>query len=209
VIRILRGAGSAEQQDRFFREFAAGDKLAGFCLTEPNFGSDAGSLQTRAVAEGDHYIINGTKSYITLAPMLIITWFRPYRPGQTNRRISALVVPGIRRDLPSAGRSGRWGSAIPSPRKWFYQRPGAQGKPASGRGGGLAHPGPSGQPHAVWGAASLALGIAEGAYEAALDFARKRTQFKRKIASSRPSAHAGRHEDLHRGGNRSSTALRP
>ncbi len=61
--------------------------------------------------------------------------------------------------------------------------PGSPGKTCSGEGEGWRILSRHANPMRVWGAASLSLGIAEGAYEAALDFARKRTQFKKKIAS--------------------------
>jgi alkylation response protein AidB-like acyl-CoA dehydrogenase len=185
VIRILRGAGSAEQQDRFFREFAAGDKLAGFCLTEPNFGSDAGSLQTRAVAEGDHYIVNGTKSYITLGPHAhYYLVFVRTGPGKRTGGISALVVP---RDTPGLtfGRKERkmgLGDSVTTEMVFTNARVPRKNR-LLGEGEGWRILARQANPMRVWGAASLALGIAEGAYEAALDFARRRTQFKKKIAS--------------------------
>jgi alkylation response protein AidB-like acyl-CoA dehydrogenase len=185
VIRILRETASPEQKERFFKEFAAGDKLAGFCLTEPNFGSDAGSLQTRAVAEGDHYIVNGTKSYITLGPHAhYYLVFVRTGPGKRTGGISALVVT---RDTPglSFGRKERkmgLGDSVTSEMIFTNARVPRENLLA-GEGEGWRILARHANPMRVWGAASLSLGIAEGAYEAALDFARKRTQFKRKIAS--------------------------
>ncbi|MFA6471107.1 MAG: acyl-CoA dehydrogenase family protein [Candidatus Latescibacterota bacterium] len=57
--------GSEELKKRFLPDIAAGRKLAGFGLTEANAGSDAGSIETTAVRDGDHYILNGTKQWIT------------------------------------------------------------------------------------------------------------------------------------------------
>ena len=57
--------GTQEQKQRYLPEIAAGRKLAAFGLTEANAGSDAGAIETTAVREGDHYILNGTKQWIT------------------------------------------------------------------------------------------------------------------------------------------------
>ncbi len=60
--------GTPEQKDKYLPRLAAGDLIGSFALTEPEAGSDAGSLRTTAVKDGDHYIINGTKRFITNAP---------------------------------------------------------------------------------------------------------------------------------------------
>ncbi|WP_454691988.1 acyl-CoA dehydrogenase family protein [Achromobacter aloeverae] len=60
--------GTEAQKQEFLPRLATGEILASFCLTEPESGSDAGSLRTSAVLDGDHYVVNGTKRYITNAP---------------------------------------------------------------------------------------------------------------------------------------------
>jgi acyl-CoA dehydrogenase len=60
--------GSTEQKDKYLPRLATGEIIASFALTEPEAGSDAASLRTSAVRDGDHYIVNGTKRYITNAP---------------------------------------------------------------------------------------------------------------------------------------------
>lgn len=57
--------GTPEQKEKYLKPLASGEKIAAFALTEPNAGSDAGAIQTRAVREGDNYILNGTKIWIT------------------------------------------------------------------------------------------------------------------------------------------------
>ncbi len=61
---ILIG-GSEEQKQKYLPDLASGEKMAAFGLTEPEAGSDAGSIKTKAVLDGDHYILNGTKQWIT------------------------------------------------------------------------------------------------------------------------------------------------
>lgn len=60
--------GTQEQKDFYLPKIASGEYIASFCLTEPDAGSDAGSLKTRAIKEEDYYILNGTKRFITNAP---------------------------------------------------------------------------------------------------------------------------------------------
>lgn len=60
--------GTAEQKEEYLPRLASGELIASFALTEPDAGSDAASLRTRAVRDGDDYIVNGTKRFITNAP---------------------------------------------------------------------------------------------------------------------------------------------
>lgn len=60
--------GTAEQKQHYLPKLASGELLSAFCLTEPDAGSDAASLKTRAVRDGDSYVLNGTKRFITNAP---------------------------------------------------------------------------------------------------------------------------------------------
>lgn len=62
-------AGTEEQKSRYLPDLATGRLIGSFALTEPEAGSDAGSLTTRAVKDGDSYVLNGTKRYITNAPL--------------------------------------------------------------------------------------------------------------------------------------------
>ncbi|EHF14369.1 MULTISPECIES: acyl-CoA dehydrogenase family protein [Pseudomonas] len=86
--------GSAEQKERFLRPLAQGSMLGAFALTEPQAGSDASFLKTRARRDGDHYVLNGTKQFITSgshAGMVIV--FAVTDPDAGKRGISAFIVP--------------------------------------------------------------------------------------------------------------------
>ncbi len=93
--------GTPEQKRAWLPRMATGEVIASFCLTEPEAGSDAASLRTRAVREGDHYVIDGTKRYITNAPhagvFTVMARTDPSQPGAAG--ISAFLVdaksPGI------------------------------------------------------------------------------------------------------------------
>lgn len=65
VCAILMGYASAEQKERFLKPLALGRALGAFCLTEPHVGSNAAALKTTAVRDGDHYVLNGVKQFIT------------------------------------------------------------------------------------------------------------------------------------------------
>lgn len=87
--------GTPEQKQAWLPRMATGEIIASFCLTEPDAGSDAASLTTRAKRDGDHYVISGTKRYITNAPQAglftVMARTNPERPGAAG--ISALLVP--------------------------------------------------------------------------------------------------------------------
>jgi len=86
--------GTAQQQRDFLAPLARGEKLAAFCLTEPQAGSDAAGLKTRAQARGGDYVLNGTKQFITSgknADIAIV--FAVTDPAAGKRGISAFIVP--------------------------------------------------------------------------------------------------------------------
>jgi alkylation response protein AidB-like acyl-CoA dehydrogenase len=86
--------GTAQQQHDFLSPLARGEKLAAFCLTEPQAGSDASGLKTRAERQDDSYVLNGTKQFITSgknADLAIV--FAVTDPAAGKRGISAFVVP--------------------------------------------------------------------------------------------------------------------
>jgi alkylation response protein AidB-like acyl-CoA dehydrogenase len=94
VNAILLRYGSAAQKRQWLEPLAQGRMLGAFCLTEPHVGSDASGLRTRAVRDGDSYVINGVKQFITsgqngdLAIVLAVT-----DPGAGKRGMSAFLVP--------------------------------------------------------------------------------------------------------------------
>lgn len=93
--------GTEEQKQRYLPGIASGDLIASFALTEPEAGSDAGSLKTKAIRDGDHYVLNGAKRYITNANkadlFTVMARTDPDTPGAKG--VSAFVVerdtPGV------------------------------------------------------------------------------------------------------------------
>ncbi len=92
-ITPLLVAGSAGQHKRFLKPLLSGPKLAAFALSEPDNGSDAAAMKTRARLEGNEVVLNGTKMWITNGGLADITVvFATYDPGKKHRGTLAVVV---------------------------------------------------------------------------------------------------------------------
>ena len=86
--------GTEEQKAYFLPKFASGEIIGSFALTEPDAGSDAGSLATKAVRDGDDFVLNGTKRYITNAPsaQLFTVFARTDQDAPGAKGVSAFLV---------------------------------------------------------------------------------------------------------------------
>ena len=94
-------SGSEQQKKKYLRRLATGEILGAFCLTEPQAGSDAAGIQTRAARNGDHYLLNGTKAWVTnggVSGLYIV--FAKTDPAAGSRGVTAFLVepdfPGFR-----------------------------------------------------------------------------------------------------------------
>ncbi len=176
--------GTRAQKEKFLPRLASGELIGAFCLTEANAGSDAGGVETSAAPVGSHYLINGTKIFVTnggvcgLALVFAVTEQKsgPLKPG----------VFMVESDTPgfSVGEiedlSGMRANPVSS---LFFEdcRVPAQnllGRPGEGLKIGLTT-----LDTGRLGIAAQALGIAQAAFEAAVKYAKERQQFKRPIAS--------------------------
>ncbi|MEW6266383.1 MAG: acyl-CoA dehydrogenase family protein [Thermodesulfobacteriota bacterium] len=171
--------GTAEQVRRFGSDFASGDRLAAFCLSEPSFGSDAGSLQTRAEAQSDHYVLNGVKAWITLGGLAdYYLVFVRTGPGKRAKGVSALVVekdtPGLHIGSKELKMDLR-GSITAEISFSDARVPKSNLLWGEGQGWRILTEGCNDM--RAWGAASMALGIAEGALVEALAYSKTRIQF--------------------------------
>ena len=109
--------GTDAQKERWLPGIASGDLIASFALTEPEAGSDAGSLTTKAIRDGDHYMLNGTKRYITNANkadlFTVMARTDPDTPGPKG--VSAFIVerdtPGVTVGVPEK-KMGQQGAHI-------------------------------------------------------------------------------------------------
>ena len=173
--------GTHEQKAKYLPAIARGESIAAFALTEPHAGSDVISMKTEAKLDGDDWILNGSKKFISQAgDASTYTVFAQTEPGQGSRGISVFVVeagtPGFddskRMDLMAAHPIGepRWDDCH-----------GPQGNLLGERGRGL---------RLAMGTldtfrttvAAAAIGMAQAAYEATIDFAKNRQMFGQTLA---------------------------
>lgn len=175
--------GDDEQKREFLTPLAAGDKIGCFALTEPDAGSDAASLRTTARRDGDDYVLNGSKVFITNgthADSAVV--FATVDPEKKHRGITAFVVPcdapGLTRGAHEyklgVNASGTTELAFEDVRVPATSRLGEEGEGfkiamATLDGGRV-------------GISAQAVGVAQGAFDAALAYAREREQFGRPIA---------------------------
>ena len=175
--------GTDKQKRKYVPKLASGEYLGAFCLTEPSSGSDAGSLKTRAVRDGEDYIINGAKVFITNggeADVYIV--FASTDPQAGSRGISAFIVekdtPGfiIGKDERKMGLHGSKTVQLTfeNMRVPVTNRLGEEGE---GFKIALAN-----LDVGRIGIAAQSLGIAEAALEAATNYAKERVQFGKPIA---------------------------
>jgi len=183
VLEIIYGHGTEER--RWLPPLASGEMLAAFGLTEPGAGSDAASIRTNAKRDGDHYVLNGQKCFITNADVAdVITIAAKTDPGAGARGIGIFIVP-----------KGTPGLSVPKVEKTMGVRSTHICEvvledcrvPADQLVGGVENKGFSMLMKGLEGGritnGALALGVAQGAYEIARDYARQRNAFGSPIAS--------------------------
>ncbi len=175
--------GNEEQKRRFLSPLAAGEQLGCFALTEPEAGSDAGSLRSTARREGDEYVIDGSKVFITCGTHADVALvFANSQPEKKHKGITAFIVPT---DTPGFARGHheyKLGVQASGTTQLFFEGmrvPVAQRLGEEGEGFKIAMATLDG---GRIGIAAQAVGIAQGAFEAALAYAKERRQFGRPIA---------------------------
>ncbi|PYF07511.1 acyl-CoA dehydrogenase [Ureibacillus chungkukjangi] len=177
--------GTEEQKKKYVPKLASGEYLGAFCLTEPEAGSDAGALKTKAVKQDDYYVLNGSKVFITNggeADVYIV--FASTNPTRGSRGISAFIVekdtPGfiVGKDEKKMGLHGSRtvqltfeNMKVPAENLLGNENEGFKIAMANLNIGRI-------------GIASQSLGIAEAALEAATNYAKERVQFGKPIAAN-------------------------
>ena len=182
VCHGLQRFGSEAQKQKFLVPVASGQKIGAYSLTEPMSGSDAGAMRSRAVREGDHYIINGRKSWVTSAPVAdLIVLFTMTAPEKKHKGITAFLIetdqPGFSRGK-TEPKLGIRASATSEIVFENYRCPLENRLGEDGEGFKIAM---TILDAGRIGIAAQALGIAEAAYEASVSFAGEREAFGAKI----------------------------
>lgn len=181
-VPILR-YGSDEQKARFLPRLASGEWIGGFALTEPQAGSDASALRTKARRDGDHYVIDGAKQFITSGKNgKVVIVFAVTDPAAGKKGISAFIVPT---DTPGyevvsvEHKMGLHSSDTCALAFTDMRVPAENLLGAEGEGYKIALSNLEG---GRIGIAAQSVGMARGAYEAALAYARERITFGKPIA---------------------------
>ncbi|MDP6589523.1 MAG: acyl-CoA dehydrogenase family protein [Alphaproteobacteria bacterium] len=178
----LLGFGSEDQKDRFLKPLAQGEMLGAFCLTEPHTGSDASALRTRAVLDGNSYVMNGTKQFVTsgskadVALVIAVT-----DPEAGKKGMSCFIVPTDTPGYTVASHEQKLGQRAHDTCQLVFEdmrlTPDLMlGDPGQGYRVALSN-----LEGGRIGVASQALGAARAAYEAALGYAKERETFGKAI----------------------------
>jgi len=181
--------GSDAQKDKWLPQLATGKMLGAFCLTEPQAGSDASALKTRAERDGDHYVINGVKQFITSgknAALAIVFAVTDSTAGK--RGISAFVVPTDTEGYEVASVEKKMGQRASDTCQIIFENcriPADHLLGEEGQGYRIALGNLEG---GRIGIASQSVGMARAAYEHALNFAQEREAFGEPIISKQSVA---------------------
>lgn len=176
--------GTEEQKQKYLRPMAQGEKIGAYGLTEPGSGSDAGAMKTTARLEGDHYVLNGSKIFITnggVADIYVV--FALTDPSMKHKGTSAFI---IEKDFPgfSVGKKEKKLGIRSSPTTEIIfedcKVPKENLLGQEGEGFKIAMMTLDGGRNGI---AAQAVGIAQGALDAAIEYAKERHQFGRPIAA--------------------------
>ncbi len=182
--------GNDEQKKRYLPDIAKGKKLAAFCITEAEAGSDAGSIKTNARKDGDYYILNGTKQWITNAGEAeVYTVIAMTDKTKGARGASALIVEKGMKGVDFGKKEKKLGIRASATREVIFtdcKVPKENLISKEGMGFIVAM---KTFDNSRPGVASQALGIAQGALDEALEYSRKRIQFGQPISSFQAIQH--------------------
>lgn len=176
--------GNDEQKAKYLPEIASGKKLAAFCLTEAEAGSDAGSIKTTATKEGDHYILNGTKQWITNGGEAeIYTVIAMTDKSKGARGASAFVVDKDTPGLSFGKKEDKLGIRGSATREVIFTDCKIPKENLLGREGLGFIVAMKTFDHSRPGVAAQALGIAQRALDEAVKYSRERKQFGTSISN--------------------------
>ncbi|WP_427167769.1 acyl-CoA dehydrogenase [Streptomyces sp. C1-1] len=178
----LAAYGSKQQQIEYLPAMLGGGLLGAYCLSEPSSGSDAASLRTRAVRDGDHWVISGTKAWITHGGVADFYTVMARTGEEGSRGISVFLVPGDAEGLSAAAPERKMGmKGSPTAQVHFdgVRVPDERRIGEEGQGFAIAL---SSLDAGRLGIAACAIGLAQAALDEAVAYATDRRQFGRPIA---------------------------
>jgi alkylation response protein AidB-like acyl-CoA dehydrogenase len=174
--------GTEEQKVKFLTPVASGAAVGAYSLTEPMSGSDAGTMRTRAVRDGDHYVLNGRKSWVTSGPVAgYVVVFMMTDPEKKHRGITAFIVPEDAPGFSRGKKEPKLGIRASATSEILFEDcriPVENRLGEEGEGFKIAM---TVLDVGRIGIGAQALGIAEASYQASLEYAREREAFGQKI----------------------------
>ncbi|WP_200300569.1 acyl-CoA dehydrogenase [Streptomyces adelaidensis] len=174
--------GTKEQRAEHLPAMLGGGLLGAYCLSEPSSGSDAASLSTRAVRDGDDWVITGTKAWITHGGIADFYTVMARTGGEGSRGITAFLVPGDAEGLSAAAPERKMGmKGSPTAQLHFDGVRVSGGRRIGEEGQGFAIA-LSALDSGRLGIAACAIGVAQAALDEAVEYATGRRQFGRPIA---------------------------
>ena len=182
VCSILMGFANEDQKQRFLKPLARGEMLGAFCLTEPHVGSEAGGLKTTAVRDGDDYVLNGVKQFITsgkngdVAIVMAVTDKAAGKKG-----ISAFIVPTATPGYTVARIEDKMGQHSSDTAQILFENCRVSAANLIGEEGQGLKIALSGLEGGRIGIAAQSLGMARAAFEAALAYSKERVAFGQPI----------------------------
>jgi len=184
--------GNEKQREEWLPRLCSGDILAAFGLTEPEAGSDAGSSQTRAELRGDHWVINGSKIFITNSACsltgVIIVQAITGRRGDGKLEVSCLLVPADAAGLTAREMKGKMMWRASNTGELFFDDCAVPEVNLLGKRGDGFHQMLSTLDRGRLSIAAMGLGGSQGAFELAVQYANSRVQFGRPISSFQVNA---------------------
>jgi butyryl-CoA dehydrogenase len=175
--------GTEEQKQKYLRKLAEGEWLGAYALTEPGSGSDSGAMRTTAKREGDHYVLNGTKVFITnggAADVYVV--FALTEPEKKTRGVTAFIVEKGMPGFSIGKKEKKMGIRASTTVELVFEDcivPAENRLGEEGFGFKIAMMTLDGGRNGI---AAQAVGIAQGAFEQARDYALQREQFGKPIA---------------------------
>ena len=174
--------GSQEQKHKYLRRVASGEAIGAYSLTEPMSGSDSGTMRSRAVRDGDQYIINGRKSWVTSGPVAdYIVLFTMTDPEKKHRGITAFMIDTRRSGFHVGKKEPKLGIRASATSEIVFEDYCAPVEDRLGEEGEGFKIAMTVLDAGRIGIAAQALGIAEAAYEASVAYSREREAFGQPI----------------------------
>ncbi len=176
--------GTEEQKHKYVTPIASGKAVGGYSLTEPQSGSDAGTMKSRATRDGNFYILNGRKSWVTSGPVAdYFVVFMMTDPDKKQKGVSAFLVEGNTPGLTRGKKEPKLGIRASATSELIFENcriPAENRLGAEGEGFKIAM---TVLDAGRIGIGTQALGIAEAAYEAARQYAGQREAFGQPIGA--------------------------